>query len=471
MYTSKKIHNIFLIICGILTFSLLWHNISGIIHNCFHATDFGIYQQAIYEIADFKSFNPFLTIRNVHIFNDHFDPVIYLAIPFTWISNFHPVGLILFELLIFAFFIFLIYRLTPYKKYFPVLFLLLLTTKAYLSGILYPIHPSAWSVIPIFLMAYYHHKGNNRGFILSVLALCFFREVFPLAIIFMSLSFYRQKNYRLFLGSLILGLFFSYFIYFIRPILFGPTVDYGGMVLKEMINDPLKILGQINLLPPLKILYPFFIPMYFVIRDEGKRFFFKPLFLFWLPLFALHFLTNKVHTQYGPFLIAPLWGLMLFSSGFESFLNNKKAMTVTILLFLASSMGTYTKTFKMVFLAKSKKCIISKEKRQATATLKKFIHDIPPEKTILATGGVIPTILKPGMKIYQAGLFSKRLSSYDYLLLEKNGSGDIFPYNKSDIEKTINHCPYMEIIHNKFYFLAKGPIPYPCLQPLWDAWP
>jgi hypothetical protein len=44
--------------------------------NCHHATDFSIYQEAIYKIAAFGDFNPFLYVRNVNIFNDHFDPII-----------------------------------------------------------------------------------------------------------------------------------------------------------------------------------------------------------------------------------------------------------------------------------------------------------------------------------------------------------------------------------------------------------
>lgn len=467
----KKI-NIFLkALCGFLGATLLINNIRGILNNCFHATDFGIYQQAIYEIANFTSLNPYLTVRNINIFNDHFDPVIFFAVPFVWIFNYHPLSLIFFEYLVFILFLYLFLKLNPYKENNHTILLMLLTTKAFLTGLNYPIHPSTWSIIPIFLMGYYYSKNSHRGFILSAFALCFFREVFPLALIFMSLGFFKQKKFRYFIGIFFPACFLAFMIYFFRPMFMGPVVGYGGMVIKQLFNHPIETILNINFIPIFKVSYPFIIPFYFIIKKEKKELFTNPLFLLWLPLIGLHILTNKVHSQYGAFLYAPLWTILIFSPNFKYFIENKTAVILTIILFIASSLGTYTKNFKLAYLGQSKKCNLSKEKTKAMNKLNSQINTINEEQTILATGGIIPLILKPKMKIFQAGLFSKRLAFYDYLLLEKNGSGDTFPFSSLDINKTINECKYDIIENNNFYFLAKGPIPAPCLKPLWEAWP
>jgi hypothetical protein len=469
--TFKKTQFILKSLCAFFGLTLLLNNIRGILYNCFHATDFGIYQQAIYELAQMKSLNPYLSVRNIQIFNDHFDPVIFFAIPFVWIFDYHPASLIIFEYGIFVLFLLIVLKLNQYKGFAIEILFMLLTTKAFLTGLLYPIHPSTWSIIPIFLMGYYYSKNHDRGFILSAFALCFFREVFPLALIFMSFILYTQKKYKLFIGIFFPSVFMAFMIYLFRPMFMGPTVSYGGLILKQLFHQPLATLLQIDLLPFLKISYPFFIPLYFILKTDKKSFLTHPLFFFWLPLIGLHLLTNKVHSQYGPFLMIPIWSLILFHPSLKSFFQNKKALYFTMALFLASSLGNYTKSFKLAYLGKSKKCIISDDKTEKTRELKSALKVISPEKSILATGGIIPTVLKPNMNILQAGLFSKRLSKYDYLLLEKNGSGDTFPYNKTDIEKTINKCEYNIILNNNYYFLAKGPILSPCLQPLWDAWP
>ena len=471
MIINNKFKIFINILCGFLGLTLIINNARGILNNCFHATDFGIYQQAIYEIANFNGLNPYLTIRNINIFNDHFDPVIIFAVPFVWITNYHPLSLIFFELLVFSLFLFLVLKLNPYKKYNTEILLMLLTTKAFLTGLNYPIHPSTWSIIPIFLMGHYYSKNSHRGFILSAFALCFFREVFPLTLIFMSLGFFKQKKYRYFIGIFFPACFLAFMIYFFRPMFMGPVVSYGGMVLKQLFNHPIETILNIKLMPIIKVSYPFIIPFYFIIKKDKREIFANPLFLLWLPLMGLHILTNKVHSQYGAFLFAPLWTILIFSPYFKDFLENKKAVVLTMILFIASSLGTYTKDFKLAYLGQSKKCILSKEKTQAMNKLIGQINMISEEQTVLATGGIIPLILKPKMKVFQAGLFSRRLAYYDYLLFEKNGSGDIFPFSNLDIKKTINECQYDIIENNDFYFLAKGPIPAPCLKPLWEAWP
>src|SRR3989338_8693132 len=77
----------------------LFFNIQSILHNCIHAIDFSIYQQAIYDISSNLKLNPFNTVRGTFIFLDHFDPILLLAALFIWFFGANPINLLIFEFL------------------------------------------------------------------------------------------------------------------------------------------------------------------------------------------------------------------------------------------------------------------------------------------------------------------------------------------------------------------------------------
>ena len=107
---STKSRSTILVVFAVLLLVLLASNIVGIIFNCIHATDFSIYQQGIYQIAKNLDLNPYVTNRGLHIFSDHFDPIIFLAAPWVKVFNYHPISLVLFEFGIFLLFLFLLFR-------------------------------------------------------------------------------------------------------------------------------------------------------------------------------------------------------------------------------------------------------------------------------------------------------------------------------------------------------------------------
>lgn len=70
------------ILLPVLTYCLVLIGIENwqrLRYACMHAIDFSIYQQAMYDFFAQKTLNPWLTIRNIAFFNDHFDPIVLLA--------------------------------------------------------------------------------------------------------------------------------------------------------------------------------------------------------------------------------------------------------------------------------------------------------------------------------------------------------------------------------------------------------
>ena len=159
--SRKNIALISLLIIGLL--GILSALILKLNSNCFHATDFGIYQEAIYKIAQLGDFNPYLYTRKVNIFNDHFDPIILLAAGFIKIFGQKGSNLIIFEYLfflgIFAY-IFSIKNLRLEQKlYFS---FCILFTKGLLSGLNFPIHPTTWSMFPCFLLPFLIKRNRTH---------------------------------------------------------------------------------------------------------------------------------------------------------------------------------------------------------------------------------------------------------------------------------------------------------------------
>lgn len=155
-------------------------------------------------------------------------------------------------------------------------------------------------------------------------------------------------------------------------------------------------------------------------------------------------------------MVSPLLGLVLFSPESFLWLRNKKILAFTLVLFLLSSMGTHTKNFKNAFFSKSESCKLSEDR---VSSIKKVNEILKDEKgPIMATGGAIPSLMRPGMRVYQARLFRERLEAYDWMLIEKPGTGNHYPISVEHIKTTLKKCVNEDVfVDNKWFFLVKNP--------------
>ncbi len=442
----------------LLPFVLLFRNIRLLINNCFHATDFGIYQQAIFDISYKLDFNPYLSIRNIKIFNDHFDPVVYLASIFVKVFGYNPVNLIVFEFLWLMLLISLVFILAKREQW-SFYLVILLFSKGLLSAFLFPIHPTTWSVPISFLLVFGVGRFKDWQVFILALFLCFFREAIPFGILMMGVYFLAiGERKKLGTSFVLLSSLFLCFIFWGRPMLWGETIDYGGQ-LKDGLN--LGVIKNFNYKAFLKLFIPYFLIYGILFKKYGKELIRTKygLVLFYLaPFFGMHFLSNNFHFQYGALFAAPFLAVFIEKNLSEEL--SKKFKWVVVLAFVVTGMGTWTKVFKELYRDDLKKCLVSTKKREEVEILKKYLIEKAEDKTILATGGIVPMILSPNMLLYQAGIFSKKLDAYDYLVIEKYGSGDTFPFTKSEIEENQKKCQSEDvIISNNWFVLIKKPGP------------
>ena len=145
-----------------------------------------------------------------------------------------------------------------------------------------------------------------------------------------------------------------------------------------------------------------------------------------------------------------------------------------VILFVASGIGSHTKNFRSVFAPKQRFCIISARKKMLNNELRLKVWSTPEKSKILATGGVIPRLLETSREYYQAGYFSKRLDAFDYLILERAGSGKTFPLTQDYIEETIKFCGSAKehnekLLENQYFFMIKDPS-RECLEKIYKKW-
>ena len=121
---------------------------------CFHHEDLGIYAEALARLS-WSSPNPFLTGRGLHLFNDHFDPILFAALPFRWAVSPWRAGLVAESLFVLGACVPL-WWLAREKQLSPFMTLvataLLLASPAVTGAVRFPVHPTTWAIAPMMVV-------------------------------------------------------------------------------------------------------------------------------------------------------------------------------------------------------------------------------------------------------------------------------------------------------------------------------
>jgi hypothetical protein len=456
----------------LFVFIPLLSNIKGILNNCFHAYDLGLYQQAFYNMAS-GDFNPYLTIRGLHIFNDHFMTMIFTSIPFVWAFDYHPTSMIFLEWSYYVLFLFTIYFTVRKRQKGEILIALFLAifSKGILSALEFPIHPGTWSMASWLILVYYIYKGSNKGIFLFAVITCLFRESYPFSFFMLSLYYLIKKNNKLGFSLLSFSILYLAFVMKLRPMFLGPVYDYGEWIVQGIVTDPvgfmIKSFWKMDWKVPFKVFAPFIIPVILVFKrnsiDWSNRLI--PCLFLLMPLFGMHFITGQFHFHYGPPFMAVLIGYLIYDEKFWGILANVKLKYFIMFLFIITASSRYTKFIKFLTTNKNNKCIVSDTKTASIYSLLEKTNKISTESLIVSTGGVIQRIMRPGLKVYAPNTMVKIPDLVDYLLFEKNSNGDTYPWNKEQVNKAIGNCRKLAdeiLVDDNFFFLIKGKFDRTC---------
>lgn len=464
----KNRTQIILLLALVLSFLVFLGNAKFLMNHCLSVFNYGIFQQGVYEIAAGNSFNPFMTVRGLKLFNDHFPPILFITAPFIKILGFHPLSLLIWEYLWFLSVLFFVFKKGGDQVWIGLL--MIVFSKALLKAMELPGHPGVWPAVILIFIPYFLRKNQFKYVVLSLCSLMLFRESYTF--MFFGLGLYFLLFERAFKQSLILlslGIFFYLGIYKIRPYLLGEVFDYGGEFTTNLLNRPFSFFWERSLgfdyKGFFKTFYPYLVPLFFI---RNRRLVLKVLCML-APLLFLHFLANKFSFQYGPTFAAPILGLIIFSDVLKTISKNKKLLSFVLILFLASSMGRYTKAIKRLSMNEFGNCETSEKKRKSSAKIYKLLESVNKEDRLMTTPGIIPRILKPGFKIYHPSRNYNILleEHFDYLLIERNETGGTLPLKKNDLEKIINQCKSFtesKLYFDYYYYFGKGNYPKSCLS-------
>ncbi len=466
--TKKLAIRIIYSIC-IITASLLplLLNIKGITYNCYNAVDFSIYQQAVYDVLTLKEWNPYLTIRNINFLNDHFVPILYLAVLFTAVFGQGFLQLLIFEWLFFLGLIISILYIhrSNISKSIPYI-CCALTTNLLLMPLLYPIHPDTWSCLPLFWSTYFIVKNKIRILPALVFLTCLFKESFGFTFFPLGIFYVAKKEFKIGGAITIIASLFIFNELYLREYFFGPIMNYGDQFLKSFFNVShlvSKVFLNTSIITFLLKLSPFILSFFFFLKNYNnkklivlKKVF--PVLLIFTPLLLLQMYYNKNGQHYGSQFAGILIGAMVSFNVFHKI--SKKQKIFVLSLFILSSLEIYARYFNKLALSNYKnRCNIESEKIKDNKIIRSHVFQTSPSTTILASGGIIPFIMMSNKKIFHYGGFSQKRASYDYIILEKNNSGNIRPVTNKEIQNVILNCKNLaeEIyLDNKYFFFAKG---------------
>ncbi|MBF0361895.1 MAG: hypothetical protein HQK49_12840 [Oligoflexia bacterium] len=501
MKTTNNNRFIFFFFC-LFSFLIVLIPISNSVRALFlniNANDFSIYQQAIYDLS-FDNLNPYLTIKGTGIFNDHVDPIIFLAALWCKVWGYTPYSLIFFEWMWFVLLIictFVLIKNERKNNTAKILFSLslIIFSRSFLQGLEFPIHPTTWSMLPLFLLFYFLIKDKFIPVVIFSFIICWYREIFPLMLISFSSYFLLNKKFKRFVVIFSIGATHYYLYSHLRPILLGPTVDYGDTLLKQLIEQHIFFIWERfkTFSFPYKVFVPYIFISLLFFKYEIKIKSLHPLqslqslikhpltaaILFVGPMFFLHALANYMVHHHSVPMIVPFLAVIIFSSLSDHILKNKLLLYSIIIIFLCLSSSRYTKMVKNTLLLDKDANYSYEEAREKLRALKEIkdkiykIVILNKDTKILASGGVIASILKPNMKLYQFCEVTDNTLSFDYLLLEKRAHGDLNPLVFKDIIQIESDCMKYKaetVIDNQFFILMKGNFDDRCLK-MSKRWP
>ncbi len=465
-----------LLVPFILVLLPLIHTLRALVNFCMPMIDYSIYQQAIYEIAEGISLNPYLTTRDIFVFNEHFDPIIFLAVPFTWLTNYSYLGLGTFEWFWYLAFAGFCLTKSNFKDRSEWLLgiCFIFFSRSILSGLFFSGHPVTWAIFPLATMTYYLFKDRFSGVFLSALALCFFKETFAFGIAGLATSYLLSKDWKKFLLMATLGLFFLAFEFKLRELWIGKTLGYGNQFLGKLVSSPfeytIQVLADFNYKAFFKVFFPFFIPIFLILKKipRDRSFFSHPavkVIFFMLPLIGIHIIINRFSYHHASKFSALMIPLVLFSGVLSEIKKSRKLMFFTLLLCLIHGMSMYTKVFRALFANKVGRCHINKAKDPYASAIKKTVQRLTMSSKIFTTGGIGPYLMKPRLNIYNH-LYGKRPDHLQYIVLEMLPTDSLHPLHPHEVVTMRNECKKFAtdiFLDNQYYFFAKGSFPKSCL--------
>ena len=457
---------------GVLGVALLflvavWFTLFGsqswisVLRYCAEHFDFGIYTQAIAGFS-LHDLNPWLSARGVHIFNDHFDPILLAALLFR--PFFSPsISALLTE------HGFVLASLVPLVWLWMkrdigglealTLSALLLFSAGTVDAVVYPVHPTTWTLFPAMLLAAAWVRRSDPVLLVALALLFACKEEHVFCGPFIAYGLWSTGRTRAAWGALVLTLLWGTFVFVLRPVLLGPSIPYLELTLLAVRDDPRAALIASARAPELRRLGTLLVP--FIPLAVWAAVAYRPvawgIALATLPLLASRFLAVKWGYQYGPPLVG-LWVAAFVPALAVARLPRWVALC-TIILLLTSLENPLRGAIHRLDPSAPSACSKNPQRLEAIDRGVSYLHQHRDDAALVTGTFVAP--LADRSEVYALAYPQRRSDlHYRYLFVEKPPSGYDWPLSSAEVSKMIDGFRQKKstriLFETKYILFAEG---------------
>ncbi len=404
---------------------------------CFNNYDLGIYGQAL-TLVSAGNLNPFLSTRDIRIFNDHFDPILFLFSPFTTfvepsllairiemasivLASCAPIWLWLNRLIS--------------KFQMSVVFFVILFSPMTLMAAFYPSHPGTWALAPLAWTLAFLYAGRDRLAFVMLLLLLACKEEFPVVGMFLGAALIIQNRKRIGFSILVISGAWFCSVFFLRPILLGKSDYYTSAM---MAANGVNVIGASTwLFSMAELLFWVFMPT--LLLRASKRVGFKSIksdswLVICLGVALLLIAIRVIGGYWGNHRAAPLAVLAAFMLlGVDDYVFTSRRLRV--ILFCAFLIGTSAPFFELgsrVFRDKPFKrhCPASQGRIAALNDVVSYLSGVG-ATGVLAGGNIVPHLVDlPGI----AQIGATKAYDFRFFVVEKGEYRNTWPISSGEMK-------------------------------------
>jgi hypothetical protein len=410
---------------------------------CFHTYDLGIYSQAL-ALWSPTNPNPWISVRQLHIFNDHVDPILILATPWTLVMPAWQAALLAETLLVGASVVpvwWLWRRGRLGAGAALVISAMLLLGPATLSALRFPVHPTTWAIFPITLLVAGLLEQRTALMVVALNLLFACKEEFPFAGLVLGAALLcRRDDRRRAIWVLVSSAAWIALDFVIRPVLLGPTEAYGQSLYAGLGHDPwgylvarLTAKGAASRIGSILVMLA---PLGVLAWKTRRRPEWTVASLL-IPMLAIRFLGMSWRFHYGAPVAAV--AIMAFVPVLGTARLPRWLIGATIVLLVTTNVHNLRFAGKMWGLpidTPPRHCTAEPARVAALDEAVRQLEGAPPGPA-LVEGNLVPQLVsRPGLSTL-GGLQPESTAPYRYVLVERPPHGGPYPLTQERLEELI----------------------------------
>lgn len=439
---------------GALFIALVWVPAEAAYRSyCLNNYDLGIYGQALFQLS-LQNPNPWLSVREINLFNDHLDPILFFLVPFKSLA--HPATLLIrFEMLLAlataGTFLMMAQRraITFATATFMAAFILF--NRASLGAFAFPAHPGTWAILPLSWTCWFLWREKWRAALLTFFFCLLCKEEYPVVGIAVGLSMIASGRRRPGAEFLAVSLLWAFLAFVLRPALLGHSGQYADSAKQ---GSGLTYLLQWNSLREIAVWsIAWTLPLIPILA------------LAWLTGIKADrkFLTRASLTKNAP-VIAIFLALLAVRAVGGWWFSHRSVPLATVAAFLTIQLvpsyqyprcsQNFTWAIAGILLALTAHQSLRPALRHwqgnsmaphcpsqpsRIASLDQAVASLlaQPEGKALVQGNILPHLVERNA-VHHLGAAADGPESFQWLLVEKNNRGSMWPADTAFVENTVN---------------------------------